>query len=453
MTTARIIGGGPAGLMAAEVLARAGVAVTVHERMPSPGRKFLLAGHGGLNITHSEDRDRFLTRYGASADRIAPMLDVFGPDDLRAWCAGLGEQTFVGSSGRVFPAAFRATPLFRAWLARLDELGVRIERRTFWSGWAGGAGGLGGSTLLVTDADGQTSEVTADVTIFALGGASWPTLGSDGGWVAPFAARGVEVTPLRAANVGVRVDWSEVFAARFAGTPLKNVSLTVRGPRGTALNTPVRGDAMLTTTGIEGGPVYASGADIRDALDAATLNAASSVKAARCVLEVDLRPDLAVGQLADRLHHRRPKDSASNWLRRAIGLDPVGVGLLREAGGGKLPDDPATMAALVKAVPVVVTGTMPIDRAISTAGGIAWSEVDEHLMLRRLPGTFVAGEMLDWEAPTGGYLLQASFSTGVVAARGALAWLGADAVERENPASSPPRQHHLGTPGGKVRTW
>jgi predicted flavoprotein YhiN len=467
MNTARVIGGGPAGLMAAEVLARAGVAVTVHERMPSPGRKFLLAGHGGLNLTHSEDRDRFVTRYGRSADRIAPMLDAFGPDDLREWCASLGEPTFVGSSGRVFPEAFRATPLFRAWLARLDELGVVIERRTYWSGWAGGAGdgpagGAGDDApgnsadagpLLVTDADGQTSEVTSDVTIFALGGASWPHLGSDGGWVAPFAARGVEVTPLRAANVGVRVEWSQIFAERFAGTPLKNVSLTVRGARGTSLNAPVhtnptRGDAMLTRTGIEGGPVYASGTAIREALDAATLNTAtlnttasntaapdtassnttSSDTAARCVLEVDLRPDLAVGQLAERLRNRRPKDSASNWLRRAIGLDPAAIGLLREAGGGQLPTDAAAMAVLVKAVPVVVTGTMPIDRAISTAGGIAWSEVDEHLMLRRLPGTFVAGEMLDWEAPTGGYLLQASFSTGVVAARGALAWLGADAA-------------------------
>ncbi|NYI40981.1 NAD(P)/FAD-dependent oxidoreductase [Demequina lutea] len=429
MTTARVIGGGPAGLMAAEVLARAGVSVTVHERMPSPGRKFLLAGHGGLNLTHSEDRDRFVTRYGRSADRIAPMLVAFGPDDLREWCAGLGEPTFVGSSGRVFPEAFRATPLFRAWLARLDELGVRIERRTFWSGWAGGAADAGNGSpgsadaLLVTDADGVTTEVTSDVTIFALGGASWPHLGSDGGWVGPFAELGVQVTPLRAANVGVRVEWSQIFAERFAGTPLKNVSLTVRGPRGTSLNAPVRGDAMLTKTGIEGGPVYASGGAIREALDAAALNTA-----ARCVVEVDLRPDLTVDQLAERLQHRRPKDSASNWLRRAIGLDPAAIGLLREAGGGQLPGDAAAMAALVKAVPVVVTGTMPIDRAISTAGGIAWSEVDEHLMLRRLPGTFVAGEMLDWEAPTGGYLLQASFSTGVVAARGALAWLEAAAA-------------------------
>ncbi|MBC7298543.1 MAG: NAD(P)/FAD-dependent oxidoreductase, partial [Demequina sp.] len=212
MPTARVIGGGPAGLMAAEVLARAGVSVTVHERMPSPGRKFLLAGHGGLNLTHSENREHFVTRYGTSAGMIAPMLEVFGPEDLRVWCAELGEPAFVGSSGRVFPQAFRATPLFRAWLARLEQLGVRIERRNSWSGWAGAAGATDANApadaLLITDADGQTSEVTADAVVFALGGASWPHLGADGGWVSLFAERGVEVTPLTAANVGVRVDWS-----------------------------------------------------------------------------------------------------------------------------------------------------------------------------------------------------------------------------------------------------
>ncbi|MCB2412765.1 TIGR03862 family flavoprotein [Demequina sp. TTPB684] len=429
MHTARVIGGGPAGLMAAEVLARAGVSVTVHERMPSPGRKFLLAGHGGLNLTHSEDRERFVTRYGTSADRISPMLEVFGPEHLRAWCAELGEPTFVGSSGRVFPQAFRATPLFRAWLARLEELGVRIERRTLWSGWAHTPAAAddaettradaSAGALLITDADGRVTPAAADVVIFALGGASWPHLGADGTWVDLFAERDVEVTPLRAANVGVRVDWSEVFAERFAGTPLKNVSLSVPGQSGE----PRRGDAMLTRSGIEGGPVYASGAAIRDALDATAPRAASTNKAARCILEVDLRPDHSVGHVAERLRHRRPKDSTSNWLRRSIGLDPAAIGLLREASGGTLPSDADAVARLIKAVPLTVTGTMPIDRAISTAGGIAWSEVDEHLMLRRMPGTFVAGEMLDWEAPTGGYLLQASFSTGVVAARGALRWL------------------------------
>lgn len=406
MSTAVVVGGGPAGLIAAEVLARAGVAVTVYDRMPSLPRKFLLAGHGGLNITHSEDPQRLLSRYGATAGRLAPMLAGFGQEDLLDWCAGLGEPTVVGSSGRVFPRSFRATPLARAWLARLDALGVRVERRQRWVGWADDR-----AALRFAAADGTTTEVAGDVTIFALGGASWPRLGSDGGWVGPFADRGVAVSPLRAANVGVRVAWTPTFVDRFEGVPLKQVALAVAG-RGA----PARGDAMVTRTGLEGGPVYATGAAIREAID----------DDGACVLEVDLRPDLTAEQLAERLRRRRPKDSGATWLRRAVGLEPVAVALLREARGGALPDDAEATAALVKAVPVTVTATMPIERAISTAGGIAWSEVDEQLMLRRIPGTFVAGEMLDWEAPTGGYLLQASFSTGVAAARGALAWLEDD---------------------------
>ncbi|MBX9244780.1 TIGR03862 family flavoprotein [Actinotalea ferrariae] len=414
MSTASVVGGGPSGLVAAEVLARAGVAVTVHERMPSVGRKLLMAGHGGLNLTHTEPREPFLARYGGSAGRLAPMIDAFGPEDLRAWCAGLGELTFVGTSGRVFPEAFRATPLLRAWRARLAELGVVVRTRQRWTGWTDPPGSADGAVgLAFVEADGTRTEVACDVAVLALGGASWPRLGSDGGWVGPFTERGVAVTPLRPANTGVRVGWTETFAARFAGTPLKHVALSVRGRDAP----PVRGDAMVTTSGLEGGPVYASGVAIREALDAD----------GRCVLEVDLRPDVAVGRLADRLRQRRPKDSASSWLRRSTGLDPVATGLLREATGGTLPDDAAATAALIKAVPVLVTGTMPLERAISTAGGVAWSEVDDHLMLRRLPGSFVAGEMLDWEAPTGGYLLQASFSSGVAAAHGALAWLaGAD---------------------------
>ena len=405
--TAVVVGGGPAGLVAAEVLAQGGVAVTVLDRMPSVGRKFLMAGHGGLNLTHTEDRAAFLARYGASAARLAPVLDAFGPEDLRAWCAGLGEPTFAGTSGRVFPQSFGAIPLLRAWRARLAGLGVRGETRQRWSGFADDGG------LVVTGPDGATARVPADVVVLALGGASWPQLGSDGGWVEVLADAGVAVAPLRPANVGLRVGWSAVFADRFAGTPLKNVALSVRGPARTSGPPAARGDAMVTRTGLEGGPVYAIGGPVRDALDAG-----------RCVLDVDLRPDLTADQLAGRLGQRRPKDSAATWLRRAIGLDPVAVGLLREAGGGALPDDAAATAALVKAVPVAVAATMPIARAISTAGGIAWSEVDDALMLRRRPGTFVAGEMLDWDAPTGGYLLQASFSTGVVAGRGALAWLG-----------------------------
>ena len=413
MTSAAVVGGGPAGLIAAEVLARAGVTVTVYDSMPSVGRKFMLAGHGGLNITHTEERSAFIARYGSSADRLAPMLDVFGPDDLRAWCADLGEPTMVGSSGRVFPQSFRATPLMRAWLARLAEWGVVIERRQRWTGWSGTALDFGGA------------EVHSDVTLFALGGASWPHLGSDGAWVNLFRGRGVDVRPLRAANVGVAVDWSNLFADRFQGMPLKNVSVSVRGARS------VRGDAMVTRTGLEGGPVYALGAAIRAGLDADVT----------CVIEVDLRPDLTHERLAARLAQRRAKSSGSDWLRRSIGLDPVAIALLRESGKGALPSDPALMAALVKAVPVLANGTMPIKRAISTAGGIAWTEVDQSLMLRAIPGTFVAGEMLDWEAPTGGYLLQASFSTGVVAAKGALAWLGT--ASDPNPGvtleSDPPR--------------
>ncbi|WP_182112469.1 MULTISPECIES: TIGR03862 family flavoprotein [unclassified Actinotalea] len=402
--TATVVGGGPAGLIAAERLAEAGVAVTVYDAMPSVARKFMLAGHGGLNLTHTEPAERFVARYGAAADRLRPMLEAFGPQDLRAWCAGLGEETFVGSSGRVFPRSFRATPLVRAWLARLADLGVRIERRRRWTGWTDGDG------LRLVAPDGTVTEVAAaDVTLFALGGASWPRLGADGGWVGPFAERGVAVTPLRAANVGLCVVWSPGFADRCAGSPVKNVQVSVRGRSGAT----ARGDAMLTRSGIEGGPVYAIGAAVRDALDAD----------GRCVLEVDLRPDRSATQLAERWGRRRPKDSTATALRRALGLDPVAAALLRESVGGALPSDPAAVAALVKAVPVAVTGTMPIDRAISSAGGVAWSEVDESLMLRRLPGTFVAGEMLDWEAPTGGYLLQASFSTGVAAAHGALAWL------------------------------
>ena len=247
------------------------------------------------------------------------MLDVFGPADLREWCAGLGEPTFVGSSGRVFPRSFRATPLVRAWLSRLADLGVRIERRSRWTGWAD-------EGLRFTDVDGQQTEVGADVTVFALGGASWPRLGSDGGWVEPFTDRGVAVAPLRPANVGLRVGWTDRFADRFEGTPLKHVALTVQGRPGAA----VQGDAMVTRAGIEGGPVYAIGAAARDTVDVD----------GRCVLEVDLRPALTVDQLADRLERRRPKDSTSNWLRRTLGLDPVAIGLLRESGAGALPTDP-----------------------------------------------------------------------------------------------------------------
>ncbi len=395
-----VVGGGPAGLMAAEVLATAGMAVTVFERMPSVGRKFLLAGRGGLNLTHTEPQDEFLARYGPARSVLAPSIEGFGPDELRAWCAGLGQEPFVGSSGRVFPAAFRATPLLRAWLRRLDELGVEIQVRHTWKAWGDEPG-----ALLFTSADGSPVTVEADAAVLALGGASWPRVGSDGAWVGPVTAAGIGVAPLRAANVGFRVDWTSTFRDRFAGTPIKNVRLTFAGAS-------VRGDAVITATGVEGGAVYGLAAPLRDALE----------REAPVTLMVDLRPDLSVDDLADRFLRRRAKESRATLLRRA-GLAPVGVGLLREVTANDLPAEPRALASLVKDMPLPLIAPQPLERAISTAGGIQFGEFDEHFMVRRRPGTFVAGEMLDWEAPTGGYLLQATFSTAVAAANGVLAWL------------------------------
>jgi hypothetical protein len=404
--SATVVGGGPAGLIAAEQMARAGIVVTVYDHMPSVGRKFLLAGRGGMNITHSEPMPRFVERYGAAALRLAGSLAEFGPDDLRAWCAELGEPTFVGSSGRVFPKSFRSTPLLRAWLRRLDGLGVRFVMRSRWAGWA-----PDGSNRLI-GSDGAEFAVVSDVTVFALGGASWPRVGSDGGWVAEFEAAGIAVTALRPANAGVRVAWTPEFVERHHGAPLKNVGVSVLSAGDTG-GEPVRGDPTITRDGLEGGPIYALSVPIREALD----------RSGVCELAIDLHPDQSAEQVARRLAKRRPKDSTSNWLRRSIGLDPVLISLLREATANRLPADPAEMASLVKQAIVRVVDTMPIERAISTAGGVSFSELDGSLMLLRRPGTFVAGEMLDWEAPTGGYLLQACFSTGVTAARGALAWL------------------------------
>jgi uncharacterized flavoprotein (TIGR03862 family) len=403
--TATIVGGGPAGLMAAEVLATAGVRVTVFEHMPSVGRKLLLAGRGGLNITHSEPLDDLVARLGPAADRLAVPLQAFSPGDLRAWCASLGQTTFVGSSGRVFPESFRATPLLRAWLARLRDLGVTIEVRHRWVGFGfDDTGRPAPHRSRFARRDGAEIEVGSDVTVLALGGASWPRVGSDGSWVDVLRGAGVEVTALRPSNCGLLVDWSPAFVERFSGVPLKNVALAFDGDH-------VRGDAMIVDDGIEGGPVYALSAPIRDAIE----------RDGRCTITVDLHPDLSIDRVVGRLEQRRPKDSTSATLRR-LGLSAVAVAFLRECAS-PLPTDPVALAALVKAAPLTVVATMGIERAISTAGGIALGEVDEGFMLRRLPGVFVAGEMLDWEAPTGGYLLQTTFSTAVAAARAALAHL------------------------------
>jgi hypothetical protein len=393
-----VIGGGPAGLMAAETLARAGRAVTVYDRMPSPGRKLLLAGRGGLNLTHSEEMARFLPRYGAAEAHLRAAIDAFPPAALRAWAAELGQETFVGSSGRVFPAAFKASPLLRAWLRRLEGLGVRLAPRHAFAGWDEAG------RLLIEAPEGPRALAPA-ASVLALGGASWPRLGSDGAWAGRFAAAGIRVSPLLPANAGFHVAWSEHLRERFAGEPLKRVALAFRGRS-------ARGEAVITRHGIEGGAVYALSGPLRDAI----------LAEGWAVAEVDLRPDLPLDDLTRRLSRPRAGQSASTFLRKAAALSPAAIALLREAGRA-LPVEPAALAGLIKAVPLRLTGPFAIERAISSAGGVPFDEIDESFMLRRRPGVFVAGEMLDWEAPTGGYLLQAAFATGVAAARGALGWL------------------------------
>lgn len=398
-----LIGAGPAGLMAAERLAHGGARVIVHERMPSVARKFLMAGRGGLNLTHSEDREPFLGRYGAARPVVEGWLDAFSPAELVDWVEGLGQPTFVGSSGRVFPRAMKASPLLRAWLARLGDLGVEIRTRSRWTGWRDGL-------LTFQTLEGEQTE-RADAVVLALGGASWPRLGSDAAWTEWL---GAPLTPFRPANVGFDVAWSDVFRERFAGQPLKGVGLSFA-------DRIVRGEAMIAAYGIEGGAVYALSADLREAL--ATDGAAT--------LTVDLRPDLSVEALAARLARPRGKDSVTNWLRKAGGLPPVAVGLLREIGEPS--SGPDKLALRIKGVRLNLTGVQGLERAISSAGGVRLDAVDARLMLTDRPGVFVAGEMLDWEAPTGGYLLQASFASGVVAADGALDWLAATRATRTDP--------------------
>jgi len=392
-----VVGGGPAGLMAAETIARGGVAVAVFERMPSVGRKLLMAGRGGLNITHSEPLDLFKTRYGAAAAWMGPIVDAFPPQAVIDWCEALGQPTFVGSSGRVFPRAMKASPLLRAWLRRLAAMGVRFVTRAQWTGW--------NDTGSLAFANGMTH--AADAVVLALGGASWPRLGSDGSWTGRLP--GVEIVPMRPANCGFVVGWSAMFRHRHAGRPLKRIALSFGGET-------VRGEAVITAEGIEGGAVYALSAPLRDAI----------ALAGPALLHIDLRPDLTVDALAHRLDGPRGRHSLSGFLRKRAGLSPVAVGLVQEAlhAGATGP-----LAALIKALPLPLTAPFGLARAISTAGGIALSELDERLMLRRRPGVFAAGEMLDWEAPTGGYLLQGCLATGAAAGRGALSWLRQKAAQ------------------------
>jgi uncharacterized flavoprotein (TIGR03862 family) len=389
--------------MAAEVLARSGANVTIYDAMPSAGRKFLMAGRGGLNLTHSEALPNFLQRYGAAKSYLAPAIEAFPPDALRAWSEALGQPTFVGSSGRVFPQAFKASPLLRAWLRRLDALGVQFALRHRWTGWDGDG------RLLFQTPEGERV-VDARATVLALGGASWPRLGSDGGWVETLVARGVSVAPLLPSNCAFGVRWSPVFRERHAGFPLKGIVLSFGGSS-------ARGEIILTQTGIEGGPVYALSASLREEIRAH----------GSAVLFVALRPDMSTPELTARLNAPRGKSSLATHLRKKLNLTPAGIGLMQEAAlalGDALTLMPMDeLAANVNSVPVLLTSIAPIARAISTAGGISFNELDADFMLRKLPGVFAAGEMLDWEAPTGGYLLQASFATGAAAGRGVLKWL------------------------------
>ena len=391
--------------MAAEVLAAEGVAVSVYDHMPAPGRKFLMAGRGGLNLTHSEDPPRFLSRYGEAAPHLRAAIEAFPPPALIAWCEGLGQPTFVGTSGRVFPCAMKASPLLRTWLARLRSLNVAFRPRHRWIGWDEA------ERLRFETPDGCLA-VEAAVTILALGGASWPRLGSDGHWTAIFATAGIPVSPLKPSNCGFMAEFSDRFRERFEGQPLKGAEFRFGGET-------VRGEAVVTRIGLEGGAIYALSPKLRDAIE----------RDGDAVLKIDLRPGVNGATLEASLSKPREKQSLSNFLRKTAKLEPAAIGLLQEAawreGKPLAAATPADLAARIKTVPVRLIAAAPIEHAISTAGGVPFEELDDRFMLLSKPGVFVAGEMLDWEAPTGGYLLQGCFSTGAAAARGALAWLGA----------------------------
>ena len=394
-----VVGGGPAGLLAAQRLAEAGCRVRVFEQKATVGRKFLVAGHGGFNLTHSEAPAAFATRYGTQAGFFAALLAHFSPTDLRAWAAGLGIGTFVGSSGRVFPdAQHKPADLLRAWLRRLAELGVEIHTRHRWLGFAGPAG----LQLLDEQASAEFT-LTPAATVLALGGASWPQTGSDGHWVPLLAAAGIASQPFAPSNCGAEVAWSTFFREKVGRAPLKNVALSC-GPH------TVRGEILLTDYGLEGTPVYALTPALRAALAAGSA----------ATLHLNLKPDLPPAELRQRLARRRPGASLAAFLADALKLKAPVPTLLRELAGPA----PSDLAAALTALPIAVTGLRPLAEAISSAGGVPFAEVDEHLMLRRRPGTFVAGEMLDWEAPTGGYLLQGCFSTGAWVAAGMRQWLG-----------------------------
>ena len=405
-----VIGGGPAGLMAAEVLAAGGAQVDVYDAMPSVGRKFLLAGKGGLNLTHSEPYEAFLSRFGGRSDALAPMLAALGPEQLVAWMRELGFEVFTGSSGRVFPASMKAAPLLRAWLHRLRVTGVRFHLRHRWTGWDD-AGALRFCTP-----KGEAS-VIADATVISTGGASWPKLGSDGAWVPYFESLGVPVAPLRAANCGFDREggWSAHFRERFAGHPVKPVVLGFADRTGTVFHR--QGEFVVTETGFEGSLVYAVSAAIRDEIEVG----------GSAVIHLDLLPGRDLARVTDEVSHPRGSRSMSSHLQSRCGIKGVKMGLLRELVSKEAFADPERLAAAIKSLPVTLAAPRPLEEAISTAGGVRFESLDASLMARAMPGVFCAGEMLDWEAPTGGYLLTACLASGRAAGRGALAWLGRNA--------------------------
>ena len=403
-----VIGGGPAGLAAAEVLSAAGLGIDLFDAMPSLGRKFLMAGRGGLNLTHSEPLDTFLLRYGVRRTELTPMVSACSPRSLQDWAEGLGIQTFVGSSGRVFPREMKAAPLLRAWLHRLREAGVNIHVRHRWLGWtADGA-------LHFASPNGERT-VKAECTVLALGGGSWARLGSDGAWMPVLGARGVALAPLKPANCGFEVNWSAFLRERFAGEPLKNVVASCVDSKGQILRR--QGEFVISEHGVEGSLIYALSAPLRDAIE----------RDGRATLTLDLLPDKSAERVFADVSHARGARSLSSHLQSRVGIAGVKAALLREVLDKGAMQDAAQLAAAIKSLPLTLTATRPIDEAISTAGGVCFEALDEHLMLQAMPGVFCAGEMLDWEAPTGGYLLTACIASGQQAARGVLSWLSKSA--------------------------
>jgi len=407
-----IIGGGPAGLMAAEVLSQAGIQVDLYDAMPSVGRKLLLAGIGGLNITHSEDYKKFCGRYGAAQAALQPALDQFTPEALRAWAQALGIDTFVGTSGRVFPKEMKAAPLLRAWLHRLRQNGVRFHVRHRWQGWADDG------ALQLTGPEGDL-RIQPDATILALGGASWPKLGSDGRWVALLEEKGIQTSPLQSANCGFAVPWSALLKQKFSGEPLKSVAIAFTDHTNHVHHQ--QGECMVSREGIEGSLIYALSRPLRE-----TINARGSA-----TFYIDLAPDRTAEKILDTLCRRGSK-SLSSYLKSALGFSGVKTALLYEVLGKEQINDLKTLAATIKALPITVHATRPIAEAISTAGGICFSDIDQNFMIKKLPGVFVAGEMLDWEAPTGGYLLNGCLATGLHAGRGVHTWLTARALPQSS---------------------